>query len=122
MINTLNPSHMHVPLEVKVWHRASGVDPQLTLMVNTETVIRLSPAEAEQLADRLRWHAQYCVNAVKRARGADIPYRHLRYSEAPCPGTMPGDITFRVGVVYDPATLGQAYHHCELCHPEMATR
>jgi len=113
---------MHVPLEVKVWHRASGVDPQLTLMVNTETVVRLTVDEAEQLAARLRWNAQYCVNAAKRSRGADIPYQHLREAESECPGVMPGDITFRAGVVYNPATLGQAYHHCELCFPELATR
>jgi len=83
----------NTPIEVRCWHRANR-PPQLTLITGAcDAVIRLTPEQADDLADRLLFYAQFVRHHTKRLRGADMPVRHLIEPGHPCPFTLPRDVT-----------------------------
>jgi len=112
---------MHNRLEVKVWHRKDHT-PQLTLMVDAcETVIRLTPEEADDLADKLKFLSQFVRHQVKRMRGQDAPARHHREPGSPCPFHVDRDVTFVVGEFMHPDLPGASYLACRSCSPHLPT-
>ena len=83
-------------IEVKVWHRA-GRAPQLTVMVDAcETVIRLTPEDADELADQLKTLAQFVRHHTKRQRGHDSPIVHVAHPGTTCEFTLPNDHTIAI--------------------------
>lgn len=85
--------HMENVIEVRTWHR-KGRAPQLTLMTGAcENVFRLTPEEAETLADQLKTHAQFVRHQVKRMRGADAPVLHVAEPGCRCQFDLPNDHT-----------------------------
>jgi hypothetical protein len=106
---------MNDRIEIKVWHRHDRA-PQLTLMVDAcETVIRLTPEDADELAARLLFMAQFVRHHVKRQRGQDAPVRHLREAGNACPFHLERDVTFPIGETIDLETVGGHLPACGYC-------
>lgn len=112
---------METPTEVKVWHRGNNT-PQLTLMVGAcETVVRLTPEQADYLASQLMFQAQFVRHQIKRMRGQDAPVRHHREPGSPCPFHVDRDVTFVTGEYMHPDLPGANYPACRACAPHLPT-
>jgi hypothetical protein len=112
-----NLDAMNERCEVKVWHRHDRA-PQLTLMVDAcETVVRLTPEEADTLASQLMFQAQWVRHHTKRQRGQDSPVRHLREAGHPCPFYLERDSSFEIGAQLDVETYGMHLPACRYCWP-----
>jgi hypothetical protein len=109
--------HMEqTPVEVRVWHRANR-PPQLTIITGAcDSVIRLTPEQADDLAADLLFYAQFVRHHTRRQRGADMPLRHMREDGNPCPFTLPRDVTHRPDT-FHPELMGAHLPPCNYCVP-----
>ena len=114
-------------LEVRAWPR-KGSPPQLALNVNCETEVYLTPEQADTLADRLKWSAQFVRHHVKRQRGDGEPMRHVTFQDMaptaaspaePCPFFLAGDVTFQHGAEVADGARGSTFTQCKHCHGQL---
>ena len=104
----------NTPVEVRCWPRANR-PPQLTLITGAcDAVIRLTPEQADDLADRLLFYAQFVRHHTKRLRGADMPVRHLIEPGHPCQFTLPRDVS-HTREAYHPDLIGANLPACNYC-------